>query len=72
MIEIIRDIVGNTEVREFPDLARIAGLLNEEIPTIRKCEHTYSEAPYGCINYVYFMFVIRAWSILEKVLPCIE
>jgi len=70
MIEIIRDIVGNKEVREFQSLATIAATLNEEIPKIRagKCEQYVwsSEAPYHFVNYPYFMFVVRVWAVLEK------
>ena len=72
MIEIIRDIVGNAETpREFSALSAHATMLNTQIPTIREkpCEiYAWSAvAPYELVNYPYFMFVIRTWSVLEKI-----
>ena len=71
VIEIVRGIVRNTEIPDPAPMAKIAIALNKEIPQIRArpCEqYAWNDsAPYMLVNYPYFVFVVRAWRIIEKI-----
>jgi hypothetical protein len=72
VIEIVRDTVRNTDsLTDYTALVNAAHTINEELPKIRREKYEQyvwdDIAPYMLVNYPYFVYVVKAWSVLEPI-----